>query len=203
MAESLSETDKHRLIELAREALAAGVSQQPVPPVDEAALSARLLRPGCSFVTLTRQGELRGCIGTLRSIEPLFEDVRHHAVQAALEDYRFSPVTPPEVPTLEIEVSVLTEPQPLAFDKPEDLLPLLRPEVDGVVLKQGLRRATFLPQVWEHLPDPRQFLSGLCEKMGVPADTWRRTKLEVLTYQVEKFTEAEFRHPPQTGDGDR
>jgi AmmeMemoRadiSam system protein A len=199
----LSDTDKRRLLQLAREALEAAVAQEPLPPVDEAGLPEVLLRPGCSFVTLTHQGNLRGCIGTLRPIEPLFEDVRHHAVQAALEDYRFSPVKPSEAPGLEIEISVLNDPQPLAYDKSEDLLRLLRPEVDGVVLRQGLHRATFLPQVWEHLPDPRQFLGGLCEKMGVPADTWRRTKLDVQTYQVEKFTEEEFRHRPQTADEDR
>jgi uncharacterized protein len=203
MADLLSEADKRQLLTLAREALEAAVRHQPLPPVDEAALSEAVLRPGCSFVTLTLHGNLRGCIGALRPMEALFEDVRHHAVQAALEDFRFSPVTPAEIPGLEIEISVLSEPQPLAYDKAEDLLHRLRPKVDGVVLKQGLRRATFLPQVWEHLSDPRQFLGGLCEKMGVPSDTWRRAKLDVQTYQVEKFTEGEHRPRPQTADGDR
>jgi AmmeMemoRadiSam system protein A len=203
MADLLSEADKRQLLTLAREALEAAVGRRPSPPVDEAALSAAVSRIGCCFVTLTRQGNLRGCIGSLRPMEPLFEDVQHHAVQAALEDYRFQPVTPAEIPELEIEISVLSEPQPLAYDQPEDLLRLLRPEVDGVVLREGLHRATFLPQVWEHLADPRQFLGALCEKMGVPSDTWRRTKLAVQTYQVEKFTEAEFRPRPQTADEDR
>ena len=203
MADLLSEADKRQLLALARQALEAAVNRRPLPPVDETALSAAVLRLGCCFVTLTRHGDLRGCIGALRPMEPLFEDVRQHAVQAALEDYRFSPVTPTEVPHVDIEISVLSEPEPLAYEKPEDLLRLLRPEVDGVVLREGLHRATFLPQVWEHLPDPRQFLGALCEKMGVPADTWRHTKMGVQTYQVEKFTEAEFRSRPQTADGDR
>ena len=203
MADLLSEEDKRQLLTVAREALEAAVGRRPLPPVDEPALSAAVLRVGCCFVTLTRQGNLRGCIGALRPTEPLFEDARHHAVQAALEDYRFQPVTPAEIAELEIEISVLSEPQPLAYDQPEDLLHLLRPEVDGVVLRDGLHRATFLPQVWEHLPDPRQFLGALCEKMGVPSDTWRRTKMTVQTYQVDKFTEAEFRPRPQTGDEGR
>jgi AmmeMemoRadiSam system protein A len=143
-------------------------------------------------VTLTESGELRGCIGGLHALDPLYEDVRQHGFQAALRDYRFPPVTPDEVPKLEIEVSVLTEPQPLDYDTPQDLLRVLRPEVDGVILSQGYRRATFLPQVWERVPDPETFLSMLCDKMGVPPDTWRRTKLDVQTYQVENFIESEF-----------
>jgi len=202
MADLLSEADKRQLLTLAREALEAAVRRQPSPPVDEAALSAALLSVGCCFVTLTHRGNLRGCIGALQPMEPLFEDVRHHAVQAALEDYRFSPVTPAEITGLEIEISVLTEPQLLDYDDPEDLLHRLRPEVDGVVLREGLHRATFLPQVWEHFSDPQDFLGALCEKMGVPSDTWRRTKLRVQTYQVEKFTEEELRSRPQTADAD-
>ena len=95
------------------------------------------------------------------------------------------------MPEIEIEISVLTEPQPLHYDSPAQLLQLLRPEVDGVLISQGMRRATFLPQVWERVRDPEIFLSMLCEKMGAAPDLWRRTKLEVKTYQVEKFTEAE------------
>lgn len=203
MAGKLSEADKALLLKLAREALEAAVREEAVPPVDEAALSPDLRQPGCSFVTLTERGNLRGCIGALRPVDPLFQDVRLHAAQAALEDYRFVSVAAAELSQLEIEVSVLSEPQPLAYDQPEDLLRLLRPNIDGVVLLQGLRRATFLPQVWEDIPDPEQFLARLCEKMGREPTLWRRTKLEVQTYQVEKFTEAEFHHPPQTGAPDR
>jgi hypothetical protein len=202
MADLLSEADKRQLLTLAREALEAAVRRQSPPPVDESALSAAVLSVGCCFVTLTHRGNLRGCIGALQPMEPLFEDVRHHAVQAALEDYRFPPMTPAEIPGLEIEISVLTEPQLLDYDDPEDLLHRLRPAVDGVVLREGLHRATFLPQVWEHFSDPQDFLGALCEKMGVPSDTWRRTKLRVQTYQVEKFTEEELRSRPQTADAD-
>jgi AmmeMemoRadiSam system protein A len=192
MTTTLSDSDKRELLRLAREAIDAAVRDQPLPPVDTARLSPALLRQGTCFVTLTESDELRGCIGGLQAFDPLYEDVRQHAMQSALRDYRFPPVTPEEVPRLEIEISVLTEPQPLRYDSPDDLIRRLRPEVDGVILSQGYRRATFLPQVWERVPDPETFLSMLCEKMGAPPDTWRRTMLDVQTYQVEKFTEAEL-----------
>jgi AmmeMemoRadiSam system protein A len=115
--------------------------------------------------------------------------VREHAIAAALEDYRFPPVRPEEVPRIRIEISRLTAPIPLKYERSEDLLKMLRPGVDGVVLRDGLRRATFLPQVWEKLPDPREFLEHLCLKMGVDASTWRYHKLQVYTYQVEEFHE--------------
>ena len=203
MPDNLSEAEKALLLKLAREALEAAVRGKPAPAVDEAGLTAALKRPACSFVTLTEHGDLRGCIGALVATVPLFEDVRLHAAQAALEDYRFMTVTPAELPEIEVEVSVLSDPQPLAYDGPEDLLRRLRPNVDGVVLQQGLRRATFLPQVWETVPEPTEFLGRLCDKMGREPSLWRKTKLEVSTYQVEKFTEAELHHPPQTAAPDR
>src|SRR5207253_2069256 len=107
-----------------------------------------------SFVTLMRAGQLRGCIGGLTPQEPLWADVCRHAAAAGLDDYRFAPVTPAEVPLIEIEISVLTPPHALVYATPGELLSKLRPEVDGVVLMDGHRRATFLPQVWEHVPEP-------------------------------------------------
>ena len=192
MTEPLTASEQQLLLKLARASIEAAVRGQPPPPVEHDSLTPALLRQGTCFVTLNEYSELRGCIGGLRAEAPLYEDVREHAAQAALRDYRFPPVTPDEVPNLEIEVSVLTEPQPLKYDSPADLPRLLRPEVDGVILSQGFRRATFLPQVWERVPDPEMFLSMLCEKMGVHPDAWRRAKLEVQIYQVEKFAEGEF-----------
>jgi uncharacterized protein len=106
-----------------------------------------------------------------------------------MEDYRFPPVQASELKDIEIEISRLTIPQPLDYEGPVDLLDKLRPGVDGVILKDGFRRATFLPQVWEKLPDKAAFLTHLCQKMGAAADLWRRKKIEVLTYQVEEFHE--------------
>lgn len=189
---ALASADKKYLLHLAREAIVAAVAGKPHPAADPAQLSPALTAPGTSFITLTKFGDLRGCIGGLWPQHPLYEDVQIHAAQSALNDYRFPPVSPTEVPLIEVEISVLTEPQPLAYASPQHLLQLLRPEVDGVILTHGQRRATFLPQVWENVPQAEVFLSMLCEKMGVPADTWRHIKLEVQIYQVEKFTETEM-----------
>ena len=135
------------------------------------------------------RGDLRGCIGALEAYQPLAEDVREHAVAAALNDYRFPPVQVAELNGISLEVSRLTAPVPLEYTSPEDLVAKLRPGVDGVILRDGGRRATFLPQVWEKLPDAENFLANLCHKMGASPDLWRRKHLEVLTYQVEEFHE--------------
>ena len=140
-------------------------------------------------MTLTIDGDLRGCIGTLEPSQSLADDVREHAVAAALQDYRFPNVTPEELSQIEIEVSRLTIPVPFAYSTPDDLLKKLRPGIDGVLLRDGPRRATFLPQVWEKIPDPAEFLDSLCYKMGVSPDLWRSKHLDISIYQVEEFHE--------------
>ncbi len=188
--DALTLEEKQQLLKLARRAVEAAAQGLPPPEIDPAQLTPSLRAPGACFVTLTEaDGELRGCIGTLEAYQSLAEDVREHAAAAATEDYRFQPVTPGEVDDLRIEISRLTAPQPLEYDTPEDLLARLRPGVDGVILRDGFHRATFLPQVWEKVPRPEEFLSHLCLKMGAPANLWRRKKLEVFTYQVEEFHE--------------
>lgn len=189
MAETLTLEEREFLLRLARQALELGVHSQPLPPLDLESIPLRLREPGASFVTLTRKGELRGCVGALEPYMPLAEDVREHAVAAALQDFRFPPVTPRELPEIEIEISRLTPPEPLDYTRPEELPSRIRPGIDGVVLRDGLRRATFLPQVWEKLPRPEDFLGHLCVKMGVDASYWRYKKLQVSTYQVEEFHE--------------
>jgi uncharacterized protein len=185
----LSPNERMLLLKLARQALEAGVSGRLPPPLDQEQLPSNLLLPGASFVTLTRFDDLRGCVGALEPYQSLAEDVREHAIAAALQDYRFPPVQPAELNEIQIEISSLSLPQDLEYDSPEDLLSRLHPGVDGVTLIDGRMRATFLPQVWEKLPDPRLFLSHLCRKMGAPDDLWRRKKLHVQTYQVEEFHE--------------
>ncbi len=187
MPDQLTPDERNFLLTLARQSLELGVGRKPLPELDLAALPESLRQPGASFVTLTKRGELRGCIGALEPYQSLAEDVREHAVAAALEDYRFPPVDPDEVPEIEIEISRLTAPEPLGYDQPDDLPNCLHPGVDGVTLRDGFRRATFLPQVWEKIPDPELFLSYLCQKMGVSPDVWRRRKLDVQVYQVEEF----------------
>jgi AmmeMemoRadiSam system protein A len=160
-----------------------------MPALDLQGLPPALQADGASFITLTIDGDLRGCIGALEPYQPLAEDVREHARQAALEDPRFSPVSLDEVDRIKIEISRLTLPKRVEYTDAEDLLSRLRQNVDGVILRDGFRRATFLPQVWEKIPDKVDFLENLCSKMGAEPDTWRSKHLEVLTYQVEEFQE--------------
>lgn len=181
--------ERELLLMLARQALQDAVRGRPLAPLDLNSLPEHLRQVGASFVTLTRRGNLRGCIGALEPYLPLAEDVREHAMAAALQDYRFPPVQEAELPEIEIEISRLTLPQDLPYETPQDLLSKLRPHIDGVTLREGFHRATFLPQVWEKIPDPAVFLSHLCEKMGTPPDFWRHHKLKVQTYQVEEFHE--------------
>jgi hypothetical protein len=185
----LSQEDKTMLLKIARHALDAAVKGEKMSPLNVQALPAIIKEPGCSFVTLTIRGELRGCIGALEPTVSLAEDVRDHAVAAALDDYRFPPVRPVELESIAIEISYLTSPKPLIYSEPPELPRLLRPGIDGVVLRDGFRRATFLPQVWQKLPDPEDFLSHLCQKMGAPPNLWKQKVLQVETYQVDEFHE--------------
>lgn len=187
---SLSPDDRKRLLELAREAMTDAVTGKRKKDIDISSISDPLRQIGASFVTLTIEGDLRGCIGTLEAYQPLYRDVQDHAIQSALEDYRFPPVTAEEIPLISIEISRLTSPVPLPYKKPEELPGLLKPHVDGVILKDGFHRATFLPQVWQQLPEPPIFLSHLCQKMGAAPDLWKRKVLEVSIYHVEEFSES-------------
>jgi AmmeMemoRadiSam system protein B/AmmeMemoRadiSam system protein A len=142
-----------------------------------------------TFVTLKIKGRLRGCIGSLTATETVLNGVKRNAVNAAFHDPRFSPLSKDELKRTEIEVSILSEPQPLAYRDGLDLIKKLRPHVDGVIIRKEHASATFLPQVWEQLPGPEDFLTHLCMKAGLPSDAWKNTELEVLTYQVQYFEE--------------
>jgi hypothetical protein len=189
MPAKLNTYEQKTLLMIAREALEKSVHGEPLPEVRLDKLPPPLQVDGASFVTLTIDDRLRGCIGTLEAYQPLAKDVQEHAVAAALQDFRFPNVQPAELPQIEIEVSVLSPREPLVCDEPEKLIQKIRPGVDGVVLQDGFRKATFLPQVWEKLPDPENFLSQLCKKMGASGDLWREKPLRVFTYQVQEFHE--------------
>ena len=189
MEVKLSENECTQLLSLAREALEYYVTGRALPSLDLESLSGPLREHGASFVTLTRKDQLRGCIGSLTPNQPLAEDVRDHAIAAASQDYRFPALKADELSEITIEVSRLTIPQDLEYEEPEDLVKLIRPGIDGVILVDGYQRATFLPQVWEKLPEPVIFLEHLCMKMGASPDLWRTKKLEVQVYQVEEFHE--------------
>lgn len=189
MQDKLTLEEQQTLLRLAREAMTQRVKGGKVSPLELSSLPPRLREEGASFITLTKHGELRGCIGALEAYQPLAQDVREHAVAAALEDPRFPPVQERELGAIQLEVSRLTRPLPLEYKNADDLLSKLRPHVDGVILRHAFHRATFLPQVWEKIPDPAEFLNHLCQKMGMNENAWRTKHLDVLTYQVEEFHE--------------
>ncbi len=191
MIETYTPQEKHLLLRLARETLERTTNGHTPPDIDLSALPPALAEERACFVTLRRRGNgmLRGCTGTLVARRPLAEEVVNMTIQTAFYDPRFPPVQAYEVPELRIEISVLTPPQPLHFDNPDDLLRKLRPGVDGVTLRLGHRRATFLPQVWEGYPDPQVFLSLLSQKMGAAPDAWRDPRIQVETYQAIVFEE--------------
>ena len=144
------------------------------------------LEPGASFVTLTKNGRPRGCIGSFAAQRPLLEEMRANAVAAATRDPRFAPMTPDELPAVAIEVSVLSAPRPLRVSSLREGYAALRPGVDGVILESGAcHRATFLPQMWQVLPDPEQFLGHLWLKAGLVPGVWHEgTTLQTYTVRV-------------------
>lgn len=179
------------LVLLARHTLRAALDPNNTPPLEhDLSLEPWLDEPGAVFVTLRRvDGELRGCIGSIEARRPLLEDLRHNAVAAAVRDPRFPPVGPAELQELLLEVSCLTRPQPIAATSEIDALRQLAPLVDGVILSYGGHRATFLPQVWEQLPEPRDFLHQLKKKAGLPVDFWA-ADVRISRYRVRKWCEA-------------
>jgi len=173
------------LTTLARSAIAAGLGLGAMRPTDSPAW---LREPGAAFVTLTRGGRLRGCIGSLVAHRPLGEDVASNARAAAFEDPRFPWMRAGELGAVAIEVSILGVPEPMAFDDRADALARLRPGVDGVILTAGHHRATFLPQVWEELPDPEEFIAHLLAKAGLPPSYWG-DDVRLERYAVTAFHE--------------
>ena len=190
---AFSQEQGQALVALARQALMTHF-QRPIGPEQAKHLEERLqdtlLQSHCgTFVTLKIGGQLRGCIGSLVGYEPVVEGVRSNAINAAFRDPRFQPLTDRELDRVRIEISILTAPQPLDYGGADDLTAKLRPHIDGVTIRKGFASATFLPQVWEQLPDVQVFLSHLCSKAGLASDAWRRGDLEVQTYQVQHFEE--------------
>ncbi|MCX7727545.1 MAG: AmmeMemoRadiSam system protein A, partial [Chitinispirillaceae bacterium] len=181
----LTEEAKKFLLKIARESLEAAVNGKKYTP-PEPTLPKLKENSGC-FVTLTKNGELRGCIGYIEPIKPLYIAVAENALNAALRDYRFPQVTPEELKSIKIEISVLTKPVPLPYKDEQDLLNKLVPGRDGVILSKDGHQSTYLPQVWEQLPDKRLFLEQLSLKGGMPKDGWKTA--EVKTYQVIHFNE--------------
>lgn len=150
-----------------------------------------LSQPRATFVTLTFRGQLRGCVGSLLACESLIEDVSSNAISAALRDLRFPPLSEDELDDLCVEVSLLSELQTLNFANEQDAIRKLRPSIDGIIFEYGCYRSTFLPQVWENLPQPQLFLRELKAKAGLSEDFWAEN-VKLSRYTVNKWCEADF-----------
>ncbi|MCX7192124.1 MAG: AmmeMemoRadiSam system protein A [Proteobacteria bacterium] len=179
----MTDTDKGRvLLTIARAAISHALNRHF--NADESA--PWLAEPGACFVTLSQQGELRGCIGSLQAHRSLLIDIKSNAVAAALHDPRFAPLSADELGITDIEISLLAPTQPMLFRDEAYALSQLKPGVDGVIFEFGRYRSTFLPQVWEQLPEPRQFMAHLKRKAGLPADFWDKN-IQLSRYSVTKF----------------
>ena len=179
LLEVARKTIKNRLFELKK----AQINWKDMPEIFQKRLG--------TFVTINIEGNLRGCIGHIIPRETLIEGIKVNAINAAFRDPRFHPLTEDEFDRIEIEISILTPPKELPYTDAEDLLKKLRSGIDGVIIKKGFYEATFLPQVWDQLPKKEEFLSHLCLKAGLSADSWKTEKLQVSTYQVQAFEEEE------------
>ncbi len=185
---NLSDDDRTALLVLARSAIAAELIDGAA--VKRPAVVSAALKHACGcFVTLHKNAALRGCIGTIEARQPLLSAVEENARHAAFDDPRFPPLAIDELAAVVIEISVLSAPTVLAHDDAEDLLDKLRPGVHGLIISRAWHSATFLPQVWDQLPDKKLFLEHLCLKAGLERDCWKSGELTVQTYTVSYFSE--------------
>jgi len=176
------------LLRLARNSIDYGLDHDKPVPVDLDGLPVDLIQPAATFTTLRLDEKLRGCCGTLEAAHPLAMDVARSAFQAAFRDQRFQPLARDEFGRIRLEVSVLSPLEVIAVTDEADLLNRLAPGTDGLVIVEGARRATFLPKVWESLPDPSQFLAALKIKCGLPEDYWSE-RLEFFRYRTSLYAE--------------
>jgi uncharacterized protein len=172
---SLCPGQDETLLAVARASIDHGLQSKNPLPVDPEDYAPELRAPRAVFVTLKSQGDLRGCVGTLEADLPLVVNVARFAFASAFSDTRFPPLTRAEVGGLAVQISVLTELEPILFDSEAELLGRIRPRVDGLLLEEGVNRGTLLPSVWEEIPDPREFLRRLKLKAGLPMDYWSDT----------------------------
>ena len=186
----LNEKEKKFLLELARRSIKHYLDKGTTLDVKPSEVeSEQLLEEMACFVTIHQGKDLRGCIGSLEAHRSLLMDVIHNAVACAFSDPRFYPLSKDELKDVTISISVLSKPEPFPVDSPEDLLKKLIPKKHGLILEQGLDRATFLPVVWEQLSKKEEFLAHLSMKAGLPEDGWKSPKTKFLVYEAEEFSE--------------
>ncbi|MGZ5031364.1 MAG: AmmeMemoRadiSam system protein A [Methylobacter sp.] len=181
---SLNESNRQRLLELARGSIQHGLLTGSPIKVNLADFPEELTERCATFVTLQINHQLRGCIGMLKAVRPLAEDIAENAFLAAFKDPRFPPLAAHELDDLEIHLSILTPAEPMSFSSEQDLLSQLQPNIDGLILEEGPWHGTFLPSVWELLPKPEQFLRHLKQKAGLPPDYWSKD-IRVYRYRTE------------------
>jgi uncharacterized protein len=184
LSSSYSKDDRSILLRVASDSIAHGLSNGIPTNVDVADFPHLLQEKAASFVTLKRNGSLRGCIGTLQAIRPLVEDVSENAYAAAFSDPRFPPLSSREFSAIDVSISILSDPEPVVFKSEHDLIDQLRVGIDGLILEEGNQRGTFLPTVWEALPDPVFFFRQLKIKAGLNPEYWSTT-LRVFRYHTE------------------
>lgn len=186
----LSKQDQDYLLQLVRQAIVNYFHGRELLKIAPADLpSPGLAEKKACFVTLTIDGNLRGCIGNIVAREPLYQNVINNTINAGYEDPRFFPLTQDELQKIKIEISVLSVPAQLDFVNFEDLLSKLRPNIDGIILQSDSHYATFLPQVWEKIPQKEDFLNQLCLKAGASTDCWQNPNVKIWIYRVQKFGE--------------
>ncbi len=184
--QTLTEDEKSVLLELTYSAIEYGVPKGELLPISELEFTEALRVERATFVTIRRKGKLRGCVGVTEAIRPLAVDVVLNAYAAAFCDSRFSPVSAWEVSDLEAQISLLSPTEQLRFSSENDLLSQLRPELDGIILEEGILRASFLPVMWEKLPDAKEFFVQLKAKAGLPTDYWSEN-IRVFRYTTESI----------------
>jgi len=184
---TISQPGRKILLDTARASIQQGLDYGKPIETNPADYPAELQAERACFVTLQIAGELRGCIGHLQAMQALISDVAENAWAAAFQDSRFGPLSQAEFHRLEIHISILSPPQAMSFTSQQDLLSQIRPGIDGLILEDSYRRGTFLPSVWESLPDKADFLAHLKVKAGLPANYWSDS-VKVSRYTSESIT---------------
>ena len=182
----LTTEDQKTCLQIARQSIKHGLQKSSALQVTTSDYSSDLRHNLASFVTLHKNGELRGCIGALEAYQPLINDIAEHAHSAAFQDPRFPALQDNEYEQLDVEISVLGKPEVMSFENEEDLLQQIRPNIDGLILESGYNRGTFLPSVWEQLPDKKDFLNHLKMKAGLPAHWWDNS-VKISRYETFSF----------------
>jgi len=183
---TFSESLQQTLVSVAKQSILHGLQHDQPMPIQLANYPSELQQQRASFVTLNIDGQLRGCIGTLEAHRPLVLDVTHNAFAAAFTDPRFLPLSQPEYEQLEIHISILNPAEEMSFTSEQDLIKQLRPGIDGLIMQEGQQRGTFLPSVWQQLPQPEQFIQHLKLKAGLPNNYWS-ADLQIWRYTTTSF----------------